>query len=180
MGAFPLETASDEVKGYIAAAHAYRALFYLDLARLYEYLPTDVTVPKDDQYGNDITNLTVPIVTEETTEEECYNNPRATREEMAAFILSDLQAAEENIGNLTESSSCLPHLDVVYGLYARYYLWLGQNIDDTPNVANYVQARDYARMAINAAAQRGLYPMTEEECLSTSKGFNDLDCWMLG
>ena len=180
LGAFPLETASDEVKGYIAAAHAYRALFYLDLARLYEYLPTDVTTPKDDQYGNDITNLTVPIVTEETTEEQCYNNPRATREEMAAFILSDLQAAEENIAHLTESSSCLPHLDVVYGLYARYYLWLGQNIDDTPNAANYVQARDYARMAINAAAERGLYPMSEEECLSTSKGFNDIDCWMLG
>lgn len=106
LAAFPIETASDEVKGYIAAAHAYRAMFYLDLARLYEYLPTDVTTPQDDQYGNDITNLTVPIVTEETTEEQCYNNPRVSREDMAAFILSDLQAAEENIGYLAESSPC--------------------------------------------------------------------------
>lgn len=180
LGAFPLETASDEVKGYIAAAHAYRAMFYLDLARLYEYLPVTVDQgsygPTGDA-GNDVTNLTVPIVTEETTEEECYNNPRATREEMAAFILSDLQAAEENIGYLTESSRSQPHLDVVYGLYARYYLWLGQNIDDTPNTANYALARDYARKAIDASS---VQPMTEEECLSTSKGFNDIDCWMLG
>lgn len=183
LGAFPLETASDEVKGYIAAAHAYRAMFYLDLARLYEYLPATVdkgTYGPTADAGNDVTNLTVPIVTEETTEEQCYNNPRATREEMAAFILSDLQAAEENIGLLTESSPCQPHLDVVYGLYARYYLWLGQNIDDTPNVANYTLARDYARRAIDAAAQRGLQPMTQEECLSTSKGFNDINCWMMG
>ena len=180
IGAFPLEEATDEVKGYIAAAHAYRALFYLDLARLYEYMPATVDKgsygPSDDA-GNDVTGLTVPIVTEATTEEDAYNNPRATREEMATFILGDLQAAEENIGLLTESFPCLPHLDVVYGLYARYYMWLGRNLDDTSNPEAYVQARDYARKAINASSTQ---PMTEEECLSTSKGFNNIDCWMLG
>lgn len=52
---------------------------YLDMARMYEYLPTDGTSMPNDA-GNDVTNLTVPIVTEKTTEEESYNNPRVTRE----------------------------------------------------------------------------------------------------
>lgn len=173
---FPLENATDQLKGYIGAAHAYRAMFYLDMARMYEYLPTDVTSPITEA-GNDVTGLTVPIVTENTTEEECYNNPRVSREDMAAFILSDLQIAEENIGYLTEKSACMPHLDVIYGLYARLYMWLGQNVDDTPNLEAYQNAQRYARMAIDESSSD---PMTQEECLSTSKGFNNLDCWMWG
>lgn len=124
-----------------------------------------------------MTGYTVPIVTEETTEEQCYNNPRVPRAQMAEFILSDLQAAEENIGYLTESSECMPHLDAIYGLYARYYMWLGQNVDDTENLEAYRNAQDYARRAIDAAS---VQPMTQEECLSTSKGFNDISCWMWG
>ena len=177
LGAFDLETASDQVKGYIAAAHAYRAMYYLDLARMYEYLPTYGATDPTEDGGNDVTGYTVPIVTEETTEEQCYNNPRVPRAQMAEFILSDLQAAEENIGYLTESSECMPHLDAIYGLYARYYMWLGQNVDDTENLEAYRNAQDYARRAIDAAS---VQPMTQEECLSTSKGFNDLSCWMWG
>ena len=177
LGAFDLETASDQVKGYIAAAHAYRAMYYLDLARMYEYLPTYGATDPTEDGGNDVTGYTVPIVTEETTEEQCYNNPRVPRAQMAEFILSDLQAAEENIGYLTESSECMPHLDAIYGLYARYYMWLGQNVDDTENLEAYRNAQDYARRAIDAAS---VQPMTQEECLSTSKGFNDISCWMWG
>ena len=177
LAAFPLEeSTSNQLKGYIAAAHAYRAMFYLDMARMYEYLPTDVTSPIT-KAGNDVTGLTVPIVTENTTEEQSYNNPRVSRQEMADFILSDLKSAEENIGYLTESSACIPHLDAVYGLYARLYMWLGQNVDDTPNLEAYQNAQKYARLAIDASSTD---PMTQEECLSTSKGFNDLDCWMWG
>ena len=92
-------------------------------------------LPCQNDAGNDVTNLTVPIVTEKTTEEESYNNPRVTREKMAEFILSDLQAAEENIVYLTESSRALPHLDAVYGLMARYYMWL----EDYPNAKTYAR-----------------------------------------
>lgn len=166
LAAFPLETSSNVEKGYVGAAHAFRALMYLDMARMYEYLPTDGTSMPNDA-GNDVTNLTVPIVTEKTTEEESYNNPRVTREKMAEFILSDLQAAEENIVYLTESSRALPHLDAVYGLMARYYMWL----EDYPN------AKTYARKAIDESK---LKPMTQEDCLSTSKGFNTLSCWIWG
>lgn len=74
------ENATDILKGYLGAAYAYRALLYLDMAREYEYLPTDGTEPKSP-YGNDVAGLTVPIVTEKTTEAEARDNKRATREE---------------------------------------------------------------------------------------------------
>lgn len=176
LGAIPEETATDAQRGYIGAAYAYRAMLYLDLARMYEYLPTDGTsMPNAD--GNDVTGLTVPIVTEQTTEEESYNNPRAPRAEMAEFILSDLQKAEENIVYLTESSRALPHLDVVHGLMARCYMWLAEDAQGNSDVEAYRKAQQYARQAI---AESGLSPMTQDECLSTSKGFNDINCWMWG
>lgn len=155
------ETASETQVGYLAAAHAFRAFFYLDMARMFEFLPNDKT------NGDKVLGLTVPIVTETTTEAEARNNPRATKEAMAEFILADLDFAEEHIGKLTESSKTLPHLDVVYGLKARLYQWLG----------NYQEARTYARNAINSYSGS---PMTETQCLSTTKGFNDISCWMWG
>lgn len=74
------ESATDIQKGYLGAAYAYRALLYLDMAREYEYLPTDGTEPKSP-YGNDVAGLTIPIVTEKTTEAEARDNKRVTREE---------------------------------------------------------------------------------------------------
>lgn len=152
--------------GYIATAHAFRAFLYLDLAQMYEYLPTDGTSPITDA-GNNVTGLTVPIVREGITEAAARNNPRVPREEMAVFILEELDKAEAGITYLTETSKALPHIDVVYGLKARYYMWLNQ----------YDKAQEYARKAIDASKLR---PMTEEECLSPTKGFNQISCWMWG
>lgn len=166
LGAFSEETASETVKGYIGAAHAYRAMLYLDMARMYEYLPCDVTSPIT-KVGNDVTNYTVPIVTESTTEEQAYNNPRVKREDMATFILSDLDKAEELIPLLDISDRTMPHLDVVYGLKARLYMW----------IEDYAKAKVYARKAIDESSVR---PMSQDECLSTSKGFNEISCWMWG
>ena len=56
------ESATDIQKGYLGAAYAYRALLYLDMAREYEYLPTDGTEPKSP-FGNNVAGLTIPIVT---------------------------------------------------------------------------------------------------------------------
>lgn len=165
------ETASDEVKGYKGAGYAFRAMLYLDLARAYEYLPTDVTSNINDA-GNNVLHMTVPIVDENTTEETAANNPRVSREKMAEFILGDLQKAEELIPNLTKSSKTLPHLDCVYGLYARLYMWLAGE-----DASYYAKAKEYADKAIEAA---DVAPMTETECLSTSTGFNDINKWMWG
>lgn len=160
------ETASNETKGYLGAALAYRAMVYLDMAREYEFLENEGTKPISPE-GNDISGLTVPIVRENITEDEARNNPRATREEMFNFILEDLDNAEKNIPYLTQSEKNLPHLDCVYGLKARLYMW----VEDYPN------AEKYARMAID---ESGMSPMTRDESLSAITGFNDISKWMWG
>ena len=170
--AINLETATDTEKGYLGAAYAFRAMAYLDLAREYEFLPNKVFPDGKNEDGNVVTGLTVPIVDENTTEQTATNNPRATREKMAEFILSDLNKAEELITNLTFSSKTLPHLDCVYGLKARYYMWLAGE-----DKQYYAQAAEYAQKAFKAA---GISPMTSEDCLSKNKGFNDISKWMWG
>lgn len=166
IGAIDEASASDLQLGYLGAGHAFRALQYLDMAQMYEFLPNDRT-NSINKSGNDVLHLTVPIITEKTTEEEARNNPRVTREQMAEFILSDLNKAEEYIVHLTNAAKTLPHLDVVYGLKARYYMWL----------EDYANAKKYAREAINASSTT---PMTAEQWLNTSTGFNDISCWMWG
>ena len=161
IAAIDVEAASEEQLGYLAAAHAFRAMFYLDMGRMFEFLPNDKT------QGANVEGLTVPIVDENTTEQDSRNNPRVSREELADFILADLDFAEQNIELLQESAKTLPHLDAVYGLKARLYMWLEE----------YDNARTYARQAIDAS---GLTPMTETECLSTTSGFNDISLWMWG
>lgn len=155
------ETATADQKGFLGTGYAFRAHAYLDAAQMYEFLPNDGTS------ADNVINLTVPIVRETTTEEEARNNPRATRADMAEFILGDLNKAEELIVNLQEPSKVLPHLDVVYGLKARCYMW----------IEDYAKAKEYARKAINESS---VAPMSEAECLSTTKGFNTLSAWMWG
>ncbi len=161
IGAINYETASELQKGYLAAAYAFRAFFYLDMAQMYEFLPNDKTT------GSKVEGLTVPIVREGITEEQSRNNPRVSREKMAEFILADLDSAQNNMKYYKATSKTMPHLDVVYGLKARYYMWLGQ----------YEEAKEFARKAINETKTK---PMTENQCLNTTSGFNDISCWMWG
>lgn len=163
------ETANNQQLCFLGMGYAYRANYYLDMARMYEFLPND-KISSVNSFGNDVLGLTVPIVTENTTEEESRDNPRATRQEMYEFLLGDLQKAEEYIAKGSRSSKTQPDLAVVYGLFARLYMW----------VENYPQAAEYARKAIN---QHGASTVTtREQWLSTTTGFNDLTTpsWMWG
>ena len=167
IGAVNPESATDKQLGYLGAAYAFRALAYLDLARCYEFLPNDKTsnINKD---GNNVLNLTVPIVTENMELEQTKNNPRAPREDMFNFILSDLDNAEKYIVNLNSySGNTLPDLACVYGLKARLYMW----------VEDYANAQKYARLAIDNAR---VQPMTENDCLDPITGFNTISKWMWG
>ena len=161
------ETATDEQLGYLGTGYAFRAMLYLDMARMYEFLPNDGTSSVNAN-GNDVTGLTIPIVKAEMTQDEARNNPRATREDMAAFILEDLNNAEELIPYLTDTQSkVLPDLSCVYGLKARAYMWL----------EDYANAQKYARLAIDNAT---VGVMSQQECLNTTTGFNVTDPWMWG
>ena len=158
--------ATTEQKGYLGVGYAERAWMYLDMARMYEFLPNEKYPDGKNESGNVVTNLTVPIVKAGMSEDSARVNPRATREQMAAFILDDLNRAESLITNLTSTrSKTLPDLACVYGMKARYYMWL----------ENYPMAQTYARKAINAS---GLTPVTQSVALNPSTGFNTADPWM--
>ena len=162
----------------LGVAKTFRALYYLDLARLYEALPAISELTTYDI--SNVEGLTVPLVTENSTLDELKNNPRLPRGEMFSFIKSDLDDAEESLANYEPASKNLPSLAVVYGLKARMYLWLGQfneSYDDVETgVEAYKLAADYARKAITAS---GASVMTEAQWLDPKTGFNTIcSSWM--
>lgn len=174
-----------------AISKAFRALFYMDLARYYDALPAKA--PELPNYEGDLKNvagMTVPIVTEATTESAAKDNPRATREEIFNFILSDLADAEaimkrfendpttgkpELEATVYGTTPTYPDLAAVYGLYARAYLWLGgfeENYENVPTGEDaYRLAAEYARKAIDLSKA----PITtEDQWTSVTSGFNTI------
>lgn len=159
-------SATDEQLAYLGVALAYRAHAYLEEGQMYEYKPTDVFPTNKNTDGNDITELTVPIVTEKTTTEQAKNNPRVKKDTLVAFIEKDLNDAERFIASYNRPSKNMPDISVVYGLKARLYMW----------AEDYAKAEEYARMAIDLGANT---PMTEAEWTSTTTGFNTIvSSWM--
>lgn len=162
------EESDDYILNALGQAYAYRAMFYLDLARLYE--------PKDNEIlpiSDEIRGLTVPIVDENTTEEDAKDNPRATREDMYEFIFADLERALKYL-DPTDKVYMRPTVGAVYGLYARAYLELGAACREENNVdmadTYYARAAYNARKAIEAS---GKTPLTEAEWHDPRTGFND-------
>ncbi len=168
LAGFDESSATDKQKQYLGIAYAYRALLYLDMARMYEYLPCDATQPRSNT-GKDITGLTVPIITEKTTDEEIAQLKRATRQEMCTFIMSDITKAEVYLQNYERTDKQLPDLACAYGLQARLHMWM----------EDYEKAAVCARRAINLC---GGTPLTESEMLDVENGFNSMapTAWMWG
>lgn len=160
---------SDEQIKYLAEALTYRSATYLDMARIYEFLPNE-TISPINSAGNDVTGLTVPYVTPDMTSDQLSNNPRLPHDEMMKNLVADLTRAEELFKSTSSAreSKVFPDLAVVYGLLARAYMW-----DE-----NYTKAAEYARMAINTGSQ--YRPLTETEWLDKANGFNNssFDSWM--
>lgn len=156
------EPANDEQVKYLAEALAYRSATYLDMSRLYEFLPNE-TISGVNSAGNDVTGLTVPYVTPGMTSEELSNNPRLPHAEMVEKLLGDLTRAEELFKSTSAAreSKLFPDLAVVYGLMARVYMW-----DE-----NYPKAAEYARLAITTGSQ--YRPLTEAEWHDKQNGFNN-------
>lgn len=166
------EDTSDDIRSIVGQAHAYRAMYYLDLARIYEPKPSSLLQPESRILG-----LTVPIVTEETTEEQAQNNPRARREKMYQFILSDLDKAEEYLQKSPNTYSA-PGLIAVYGLKARTYLELGATYKelgeptdwDMTSQEAYSKAAEYSRKAIDKGVHS---PLTQSQWEDPTNGFNN-------
>ena len=146
------ESTSTEIKGMAGAAYAMRAFDYYMLMVCFEPVEniyTDISKVK---------GLTVPIVSEKTTNEEAKSNPRVTHEEMVKFILSDLDKAEALLADWSPKDGHLPNLAVAYGIRAKVLLWDEQ----------YAEAAKYARMAIDASKAS---PVTAAQWEDPTSGF---------
>lgn len=159
----------------LGQAYAYRAMCYLDLARLYE--------PKVNAYTEvteSILGLTVPIVDENTTIEQTKNNPRVSREQMYNFILGDLEKAVEYLDESDRTFS-RPNLYAVYGMMARAYLELGYADDPAfPADEMFAKASEYARKVID---EGGYSPLTQSQWEDPVNGFNNAasnNAWIWG
>ena len=175
---------NEDLKHYVGIARTYRAMMYLDLARMFECLYAEnENNPNYESEQIAVAGLTVPIVDENLDEQGAKNNPRATREEMFNFIFADLAFAEEALAEYVSTSITNPDLSVVYGLYARAYLWLGGFEDGLSGElpegkAAYAKAAEYARLAIDA---HGGAVLSEYEWTNTSTAFNTpASSWMWG
>lgn len=137
-------------------AYTMRAMMYMDLARMYAQKP----------YSESKTDLTVPIVTESTSVSDLAHNPRATNEDMWAFILEDLDKAEALLTGYQRSNVYTPDVSVVYGLKARAYQWMGE----------WANAEKYAK-----SAQIGYTAMTGSQYNDRVTGFNTPNSsWIMG
>lgn len=161
------DTEDTQMMYYLGQALAYRAMFYLDLARLYE--------PKQNTYvpvDNALLGLTVPIVTEKTSPAQAADKgaARAPRKDMYRFILEDLAAAESLLSQASAAgmpqSVTRPNLSGVYGLYARAYIEMAYWEDNPePKAMEYVVK--YADKVIS-----DFDPLNASQWHDPSSGFN--------
>lgn len=135
-------------------AYALRAMYYLDLARMYS--------PKS--YAEDPKGLTTVKVDESRTIEQAVHSERMTWAEATEFILKDLDRAETLLKNYKREDVYTPDVSVVYGLKARTYL----------EMQDWANAEKYAKLA-----QQGYTQMSQDEYLSRDNGFNSPNgSWM--
>ena len=176
-----------------ATAVAYRANAYMEMAEWYEYKLTGYPALDEKAVADGILGLTVPIVTEKTTEDDARNNPRVPFYEMYRFILTDLNNGEEYVNGMTQPSSKMyAGSGVIYGLMARFWLTVGTRFERYPeDLATamqhetdatiewdplgvttakdcFVKAAEYARKAINV----GYTPYSESQWFDPKTGFN--------
>lgn len=128
-------------------AYAMRAMFYLDLARMYAAKP----------YSEDHNALTTIKADEVRTIDEARHQERMTWDEAFEFILKDLDCAEKYLADYQRADKYTPDVSVVYGLKARTYLEKG----------DWAKAEEYAKKA-----QQGYQVMGQDEFLSHDNGFN--------
>lgn len=145
---------SETQRAGLGTAYAMRAMFYMDIARMFA----------PQTYALDKESPTVPIVDEDESR-DLTHNPRATNEDMWNFIISDLDKAEEFMAGYTRDTKYTPDLSVVYGLKARAYL----------TMEDWANAEKYAKLA-----QVGYAMLNESEYTDRNTGFNTPNAsWML-
>lgn len=180
---------------YVGDALVYRASTYHDMMNMYEYRPTGVARLDNFAETNGIYGLTVPIVTEKTTEADSRNLPRAPYWEMYRFILNDLNNAVLCLDGTHQAPNGKTHacLGTAYGALARLWLDIASRFDKHPDMMSealshendeslahlaklgvssaneaFAHAARYARLAIS----EGFTPLTKSQWYDPKSGFN--------
>ena len=159
-----LDDISASARPYVGAAYAYRSLIWLDMARMYEYIPNPYTGEHPE-----IAHLTIPYLPETLSEDDARHNPRVSKEVMLGYIKDGLEKALDLLGDKSWSDKNIPDKAVTYGLLARAYMWEG----------DYAKAKEAAQ---NALAAGDFEPLTEDQWTDPTTGFNSLNTqksWML-
>lgn len=135
-----------EIAIYLGQSLASRAFDYLQLIQTYQFT-----------YQGHEEALGLPLVTEETTQDQATNNPRATVQAVYEQIMSDLNLAIAYLGDYYSSNGEISAA-VAYGLRARANMLMG----------NYADAASDADQAI---ALSGATPYSRDEV--SVPAFND-------
>lgn len=179
IGNTELSALDSSEKQYLGYAYAYRALFYFDLVRMYEFKRNKYTE------GEDVIGLGVPIVLPETTEAQAKNNPRAKVSDIYdTLIFPDLEKAEELLSSFKAADKYTISIALIYGMKARAYLEratsLEEDGDKVKSAEYYASAATYARKAIETS---GCTPLTQDQWEDPSNGFNNANsnnAWIWG
>ncbi len=192
-------SSSSDAKPYLGQGLGYRAMLYLDLARLYEYRKTGVASLDQEAEQLGSYGITVPIVTETMTKTELANNPCAPFYTMYRFIMHDLDEAETCLSGYTRSNKAYMDQSVIYGLKTRLWLTIASRVDQSAEDLAKMKEADsntdgygvlgitdanycYAKAAEYALkAMDGYKPLTKDEWTNTKTGFNTAnDSWIWG
>ncbi len=149
-----------EYAHYLGIVYTYRAKYYLDMVRLYEFKENNYTTIDDRLKG-----LACVLALETDLAADARNNGRAKVTDIYARIFADLALAEQLLADYSPTAISMPDLSVVYGLYARAYLEYGE-ID----ASSFPKAAEYARKAI---ATSGCTPLTQAQWEDPINGFNN-------
>ncbi|WP_303013058.1 RagB/SusD family nutrient uptake outer membrane protein [uncultured Bacteroides sp.] len=196
-----VENLSSTGKHYLGNAYAFRAMAYMDCMRLYEFKHTGTELDAKAE-ARGIMKITVPIVTENTTEEEGRKNPRAPFYQMYRFVYNDLERASEYLADYTRGDSKnYVDITVINGMKARFWMELGSRFELYPedlqtqvSYENDESLAQYAKLGISTAKEcyanaqscarkaideGGYSPVTESQWFETTTGFNSVNqAWM--
>lgn len=171
--------------------YGFRAMCYLDMARMFEFFPTGFPELDNDAESKGILGLTVPIMeARQYTLEELMRNPRAPFYTMYRFIMNDLNKAEELLEGYEREKVSLMNRSVIYGFKARLWLDMATRFDrDADALAKQLAAEGsedgYADLGITNALdcyrnaqvyaekvmEGGFTPMTAAEWHDPDNGF---------
>ncbi len=186
----------EKIQQFYGNALIYRALSYMDLARMYEYKKTGVAQLDNEAEQNGVYGLTAVIIDENFDPVNVENNPRVPFYHMYRFIMDDLNKAEKYLDGYVRPSKIRGDVSVVHAMKARMWLEMATRFQKHPadlqeqisnenneelahldqlGISNandcYAKAAEYARKVIDGPYS----PLTKEQWHSTTDGFNNMN-----